>query len=112
MFKGTVMLIATLVSNAYASTPMQEANLLTNKPSEISSFDHETAHLIAMLNERKSKLDETILEAKNTYFSLSEDNTTFDMDSYEELVNLDLALRGISAHLKKVWSDHSDDIRS
>jgi hypothetical protein len=110
MFKGTVMLIATLVSNAYASTPMQEANLLITKSSQVSHAEDPIVQLVIMLDERKLKLDETILEAKKAYFALSEDSSIYEVDKYEELEILELNLRGMSSYLKKVWLDNSDEI--
>ena len=112
MLKGTIMLLATLVSNAYASTPVQEANELRMSKSlnerNINVLELQT--MIAKLDEKKSKLDKTIFEAKQAYFALSEDKSIFEMEQYEDLQHLDLALRGISSHLKKEWSNHSEEI--
>lgn len=112
MLKGTVMLLATLVSSAFSVNASEEVSILI--PSKSMATNLNANDISIRLGEKIIQLEKTLLQARQVYFDLS-NTDIIDKDaltSFEDLTSLDLALRGMSEYLKRNWKLYNEDILS
>lgn len=110
MFKGTVMLLATLVSSAFSVNASEEVSFLI--PSKSVATNISASDISIRLGQKLVQLDKTLLQARQVYFDLSNSDTVNQetLANLDDLVSLDLALRGVSEYLKRNWSLYNQDI--
>jgi hypothetical protein len=111
MIGGAAMVLATIISNTFSAVPVEEFSVLSTMEShskiQLSSLKND--ELSKKLQARQKQLDKILLELKQVYFDVCESNE-MEMGDLEELGYLELALRGQSEYLKKIWRDHHESI--
>lgn len=110
MLKGTVMLLATLVSSAFSVNASEEVSILIPSKSMAASLN--ASEISIRLEEKITQLDKTLLQARQVYFDLT-NTDKIDKDAlanFDDLASLDLTLRGISEYLKRNWSLYNQEI--
>tara|TARA_Y100000780_G_C13647722_1_gene403208 strand:- start:87 stop:626 length:540 start_codon:yes stop_codon:yes gene_type:complete len=110
MIKGTVMLLATLVSSAFSVNASEEVSMLI--PSKSVATDLNVNGIYSRLEDKIIQLDKTLLQARQVYFDLANaDKIENDaLVNFDDLVSLDLTLRGTSEYLKRNWTLYNEDI--
>ena len=112
MIKGTVMLLATLVSSALgAATAHDEAQLFSSNAivyqDRICNVD-----LNKKLADKLARLDETLLNARITYFEIAnlDDLEVGIFENMADLETADILLRAVSQYLKRNWAQYNEEI--
>lgn len=112
MIKGTVMLLATLVSSALgAATAYDEAKLFSSTAvvaqDEVCNVDLNQKFAVKL-----ARLDETLLIARKAYFEIANAND-LEAGTFENMADLesaDAVLRAVSQFLKRNWAQHNEQI--
>jgi len=115
MIGGTAMVLATIISNTFAATAVEEFNVLLDMESSKTiqlpnSGDLDKVALLNKLTANQVKLNKSLLELKQVYFDLSEEGGQTIEEDLENLANLEMSLRGLSEYYKKLWRDYQGDI--
>jgi hypothetical protein len=115
MIGGTAMVLATIISNTFSATAVDEFNVLldmeSNKTIQLpNSVDLTKAALLEKLIANQIKLNTVLLELRQVYFNLTEQGVVAFEEDLENLGNLELSLRGQSEYYKKLWRDYQGDI--
>lgn len=110
MIKGTVMLLATLVSSAFSVNASEEVSILI--PSKSVATNLNANDISNRLEDKIIQLDKTLLQARQVYFDLTNADKIDKeaLANFDDLTSLDLTLRGISEYLKRNWSLYNKDI--
>ena len=110
MLKGTVMLLATLVSRAFSVNASEEVSILI--PSKSVAANLNVNDISIRLGDKLVQLEKTLLQARQVYFDLSNSDEIDEdvLTNFDDLASLDLTLRGMSEYLKRNWKLHNEDI--
>ncbi len=113
MIKGTVMLLATLVSSALsAATAHDEAEIFNSTAAVVTQEEICSVDLKHKFEVKLAHLDETLLIAKQAYFEIAnaDDLEAGTFENMADLESADAVLRAISQFLKRNWAQHNEDI--
>jgi len=112
MIKGTVMLLATLVSSALSAATANDEAELFNSTAIVAQDEICNVDINQKLAVKLARLDETLLIAKKAYFEIANDND-LEAGTFENMADLETAdavLRAISQFLKRNWAQHNEEI--
>lgn len=109
------MVLATIISNTFSATAVDEFNVLLDMESNKtiqspSSGDLAKAALLEKLMANQVKLNKVLLDLRQVYFNLTEESGKAIDEDLENLRSLELSLRGQSEYYKKLWRDYQGDI--
>ncbi len=112
MIKGTVMLLATLVSSALSAATAHDEAELFNSTAVVAQEEVCNVDLKHKFEVKLAHLDETLLIAKKAYFEIAnaDDLEAGTFENMADLESADAVLRAISQFLKRNWAQHNEDI--